>query len=407
MRWRGGNRPARASPALSRLRERACHADFIFTYLKGICVIADTDMTGSAVAAFCAAGVGPGDPDLDRAFALLHTLQDPATGGFVAPPESFGIGVNTDTTAWVASGLIQCGIDPQGPEWTTTQGKTPLDYLVSMQRPDGHFDWTAEYAGGAFETYSAVRPLDGVGFSSPAPPRLDGASPAVRPAAAVADGTTVPITLVIDHGPGAADVRMCRVDVASGSDLGAVLADAEASSVPAGCVSEFQTEQGDGGVRLASRPSPTATQSSSATAPCSPPKRRRPRGRVAGAARVRPAAPDPPRPCRRRRAGGLDRSPRGGRVPASRRRARRIVGEAGAGPAYRAASVGRGAAAGRAPTGAARERGADRARRRLDGAGRVGTCRAWPAGEGAPARRLRALRPGGRRRLPDRPGGRL
>jgi hypothetical protein len=214
--------------------------------------IADTDMTGSVVAAFCAAGVGPGDPGLDRALALLHTLQDPATGGFVAPPEAFGIGVNTDTTAWVASGLIQCGIDPQGAEWTTAQGKTPFDYLVSMQRPDGHFDWTAEYAGGAFETYSAVRPLDAVGFSSPAPPRLDGLSPAVRPAATVADGTTVPITLVIDHGPGAGDVRMCRVDIASGSGLGAVLADAEASSIPAGCVSGFETEESNGGTRLAS-----------------------------------------------------------------------------------------------------------------------------------------------------------
>jgi hypothetical protein len=77
---------------------------------------ADTDMTGSAVAALCAAGVERGDPDLDQALGLLHTLQDPAGGGFIAPPEAFGIGVNTDTTAWVASGLVQCGIDPQAPE---------------------------------------------------------------------------------------------------------------------------------------------------------------------------------------------------------------------------------------------------------------------------------------------------
>jgi hypothetical protein len=132
---------------------------------------ADTDMTGSVVAAFCAAGVDPSDPDVQQALGLLHSLQDPATGGFVAPPESFGIGVNTDTTAWVTSGLVQCGIDPQGPEWTTAQGKTPLDYLLSMQKADGHFDWTAEFGGGAFETYSAVRPLMGAGSSTtdPAP----------------------------------------------------------------------------------------------------------------------------------------------------------------------------------------------------------------------------------------------
>jgi Prenyltransferase and squalene oxidase repeat len=213
---------------------------------------ADTDMTGSVVAAFCAAGVGPGDPDLEQALALLHTLQDPATGGFIAPPESFGIGVNTDTTSWVASGLIQCGIDPQGPEWTTAQGKTPLDYLVSLQRPDGHFDWTDEFAGGPFETFDSARPLGGIGFSTAPPARLDGVSPAVRPATAVADGTTVPITLVIDHGPGADDVRMCRVDVSAGADLAEVLDDAEASSAPADCVASHATEESGSGIRLTS-----------------------------------------------------------------------------------------------------------------------------------------------------------
>ncbi len=213
---------------------------------------ADTDMTGSVVAAFCAAGVGRGDPDLAAALELLRTLQDPATGGFIAPPEAFGVGVNTDTTAWVLSGLVQCGIDPQGPEWTSAQGKTGFDYLLSMQRPDGHFDWTAEYAGGAFETFSSVRPLSGVAFSSAPPARFDGVSPAVRPAPAVAAGTTVPITLVIDHGPGADDVRMCRVDVGDGSGLGEVLADAKAASAPAGCVSEFATSSGPGGVGIAS-----------------------------------------------------------------------------------------------------------------------------------------------------------
>jgi Prenyltransferase and squalene oxidase repeat len=213
---------------------------------------ADTDMTGSVVAAFCAAGVGTSDPDLEEALDLLHTLQDPATGGFIAPPESFGIGVNTDTTAWVASGLVQCGIDPQGPEWTTEQGKTPFDYLVSLQRPDGHFDWTAEFSGGAFETFSSVRPLTGAGFSAAPPARLDGVRPAVRPAADVADGITVPITLVIDHGPGADDVRMCRVDIDSGAGLDTLLADAEAASSPAGCVADHATEAGGGGVRLVS-----------------------------------------------------------------------------------------------------------------------------------------------------------
>ena len=212
---------------------------------------ADTDMTGSVVAAFCAAGVTPADPDLQKALTLLHSLQDPETGGFIAPPP-FGVGVNTDTTAWVASGLVECGIDPQSPEWTTVDGKTPFDYLLSMQAPDGHFEWTSEYGGGAFETYDAVRPLAGVAFSTAAPPRAEAGQPAVRPVAAVEAGTTVPVTLVIDHEPAAPDVRMCRVDVPDGTNLRTLLGDAEASSVPAGCVSSFAAQDGAGGTRIAS-----------------------------------------------------------------------------------------------------------------------------------------------------------
>lgn len=128
-----------------------------------------------------------------------------------------------------------------------------------MQRPDGHFDWTGEYAGGAFETYSSVRPLGGAAFSSSPPARLDGTSPALRPAAEVTDGTVVPITLVIDHGPAADDVRMCRIDIEDGSGIGEVLGAAKAASTPAACVSEFATGSGPGGTGVSSLDGVTAT----------------------------------------------------------------------------------------------------------------------------------------------------
>ena len=63
----------------------------------------------------------------------------------------------------------------------------------------------------------------------------------------VPDGTTVPITLVIDHGPGAGDVRMCRVDIEAGSGLAAVLDAAKAASAPAGCVADFTATAVSGG----------------------------------------------------------------------------------------------------------------------------------------------------------------
>lgn len=198
--------------------------------------VEDPEMTGATIAALCAAGISADDPDLVRGLEFIRSAQDAASGGFAAP---FGIGVNTDTTAWIVSGLVQCGIDPQGPEWTTGEGETPLDYLLSMQQPDGHFEWKEGFAGGAFETYSAVRPLAGAGFSAPAPPRLDGVSPAVHPAPEVPAGTTTPLALVIDHGAGADDVRICRIDAETGADLGEVLAAAQAASTPAGCVTEF------------------------------------------------------------------------------------------------------------------------------------------------------------------------
>ncbi len=228
------------------------HADGGWSWNASPSAPSDTDMTGSVVAAFCAAGVTPSDPNLERALDLLHSLQDPATGGFIAPPESFGIGLNTDTTAWVLSGLIQCGIDPQGSEWTTSSGKTALDYLVSMQEPDGHFAWTEEFDGGVFETYSSVRPLGGVAFSSEPPARVDGTSPAVRPADPVPAGTTVPVTLVIDHGAGADDVRMCRVDVTTSAGLDQLLAAAKAGSRPGGCVTQFSLSSGAAGIGVSS-----------------------------------------------------------------------------------------------------------------------------------------------------------
>ncbi len=97
-----------------------------------------------------------------------------------------------------------------------------------------------------------MRPLGGVAFSTAPPARLDGTSPAVRPVTDVVDGTIVPITFVIDHGPGGDDVRMCRVDVENGSGLGEALAAAKTASTPAACVTEFATAAGPGGVGISS-----------------------------------------------------------------------------------------------------------------------------------------------------------
>lgn len=197
----------------------------------------DADMTGAAIAALCAAGATPQDPALARALAYLHAAQDPASGGFV----SAALGLNTDTTGWVTSGSIRCGIAPQ--TWVTDQGKTPLDFLVSQQNPDGSFQWRAgDENEDLYATQDAVRPLAGAAFTAPAPARADAEEPAVRPAPAVASGTPVPMTLVIDSGAhisGGSSVRMCKITAPNGATVAQALQAADLSSEPAYCVSDL------------------------------------------------------------------------------------------------------------------------------------------------------------------------
>ncbi len=194
----------------------------------------DVDMTGAGIAALCAAGADASDPAVAKAIDWLETKQDDSSGGIV----SAFFGANADSTAWVINGLRQCGVDPQGPEWTTTTGKTPLDFLLSLQLPSGAMGWMP---GDTFEnlyaTQESVTALIGDGFGTTPPEREDPADPTVRPAPAVAEDTQVPLTLVLDHGtdrPGAE--RACSVTAPVGATVAEVLQAATVNTTPAYCV---------------------------------------------------------------------------------------------------------------------------------------------------------------------------
>ena len=203
-------------------------------------------MTGAAIAALCAAGVTPQDPDLAARLALLHRLQDPATGGFVAPPRSSSGWLNTDTTGWVTSGLIRCGIDPQGPEWTTDQGKTPFDssspYSVPMAILTGP---TNTPPSAAFETFNSVRPLAGVPASRPQRRR---GSTASAPGRAAGTRGRRGHDRAGDAGDRPRAGRRRRADVPGrrrvGIEPGARSStDAEAGATPAGCVDRIRARR--------------------------------------------------------------------------------------------------------------------------------------------------------------------
>jgi hypothetical protein len=199
---------------------------------------ADPDMTGAALAALCAGGRTQSDPVVAGAIAYLRSRQAAATGAITAP--SFG--ANSDTTAWVVSGLNACGIDANSPQWTTTQGKTPADFLVSQQNADGSFQYRAgDRTKNLYSTQSASRALAGQAFSAPTPARSAG--PVLRPAPTVAAGTLVPLTLVVDPGSGGT-VTLCEVQAPVGGTVADLLNRAVTSSRPAGCVTAWTRGSG-------------------------------------------------------------------------------------------------------------------------------------------------------------------
>jgi hypothetical protein len=197
----------------------------------------EADLTGAAIAALCAAGTPSTDPAILNAESYLHTVQDTATGGFVNPS------VNTDSTAWVVSGLDACKIDPQGPDWATTAAKTPIDFLTAQQSEDGSFQFHAhDEEEDFYSTQDAVRALSGMGFIAPPPARQESSDPKTRPAPTVAVGTPVPMTLVIDsagHITGGSSIRMCKVIAPVGATVAQMLTDASEASSPSYCVSDL------------------------------------------------------------------------------------------------------------------------------------------------------------------------
>jgi hypothetical protein len=225
-------------PALSFLR-RNQHDDGGWTYLASPTPDAkaepsEEDMTGAAIAALCGAGVPTYDPAVSAALEYLNGRLADATGGIEylwGPP-------NADATGWVLSGLNACGIDPQSPAWTTSAGKTPIDFLLSLQVQSGvetgGFGYEDASAANFYASQDALRAIAGAAFT--AEPQ------SVRTPPAFDAGTPVPHLLAIELAPG--NVRMCKVTAPAGATLAEVLTAAEGTSYPQGCVTSFELADG-------------------------------------------------------------------------------------------------------------------------------------------------------------------
>ena len=93
----------------------------------------DVDMSSAVVMALIAAGESAGSAPITDALAYIESTQQD-NGGF----ESWG-STNAETDSWAISAIVSSGEDPNGAEWGSTAGHTPVDDLLTYQQPGGEF----------------------------------------------------------------------------------------------------------------------------------------------------------------------------------------------------------------------------------------------------------------------------
>ncbi|MEU5161645.1 hypothetical protein AB0G74_18830 [Streptomyces sp. NPDC020875] len=206
----------------------------------------DIDMTGAAMAALCTSGVPNTDPDVVAARTFLANSLISSSGAFDAM-----YGINSSSNGWAVSGLNACGINPQTGDFLTPAGKTPIDFLISLQfNPAGGFRYKpADGSPSAYSSTDALRAVAGGGFTSaPAIPTTPGA-PRWVAQSAFTPGTATKLALTVDNGTGAPKVcSVALTPTATTTTLGAVLDAATGAATPAGCVTSVTPATGTGTV---------------------------------------------------------------------------------------------------------------------------------------------------------------
>ncbi|MGV9263778.1 hypothetical protein ACWDRR_03815 [Kitasatospora sp. NPDC003701] len=202
----------------------------------------DIDMTGAAMAALCSGGV----PSTDTAIvAAKNFLKGKliASGAFTSM-----FGANTDSNGWAVSGLNACGINPQGADFTSGSGKTPIDFLIAQQfKPGGGFKYlSTDTVPSPYASVDGLRAVAGAGFTATPPAPTAAGEPAWAASTSFTPGTAARLALVVDNG--AAPLKVCAVTLTptgATTTLGDVL-DAAATATPSGCVTAVTPSTGGG-----------------------------------------------------------------------------------------------------------------------------------------------------------------
>lgn len=119
---------------------------------------ADTNATALAVQALLAGGQPLTSTVIAAALAYLHGAQN-GDGGFAYSVAGSTPGTSdANSTAYVVQALVAAGQDVRSAAWQVG-GRGPIDYLLSLQAPDGSFAWQAGQGTNLLATQQVIPAL--------------------------------------------------------------------------------------------------------------------------------------------------------------------------------------------------------------------------------------------------------
>lgn len=119
----------------------------------------DTNTTAVAVQTLVAAGYPVTATEVVNGLAFLKRAQV-AGGGFVYDPAAPENGADANSTAYVLMALSAVGEDAGSEQWSV-DGSTAVDFLRSLQLPDGSLEWQAGTGPNLLATAQAATALLG------------------------------------------------------------------------------------------------------------------------------------------------------------------------------------------------------------------------------------------------------
>jgi energy-coupling factor transport system substrate-specific component len=134
----------------------------------------DPDSTGAVLQALAAGGSSSG---MRTGVSYLRNVQRPG-GGFAVSSGP----VNAQSTAWAVQGLVAAGVSPSS---VRSGGRSPLDYLASVQAADGHYRYSSSSdQTPVWVTGQALLAVNGAAFPiAPVPRKVTSAAAPAQDAA--------------------------------------------------------------------------------------------------------------------------------------------------------------------------------------------------------------------------------